>query len=233
MESPNRFFKKDLEKVLNAKNEKGDIAVILLPKSDYNNAFSTFSAKKLYGEIVKNYRTFAFEVNRDEQILERVREVGRLGQISFLMICGHGEKNSIELDYSSELLECHMRLSSNDPFSTKKLYDAQIKYDDTRLDVLDVKGGEVDELSAYLKRDAIVLLSSCSVGEGGYYNDNLASNLSHNLRIRKDCKIIASKSVCSMDQIRIFFENGKIKDAIIRDENNTLRLHNSVAQVQR
>jgi len=230
MANPNRFFKKDLEKILNARNENGDIAVILLPKSDHNNAFSTMSAKRLYGEIVKNYRTFAFEIENDSQVLDRVREVGTHGAISVLMICGHGDKDNIEFYNSPDLIQCQMNLSNpEDPLAAKKLFDAQVKYDNSRLDIRDVRRGELDYLCSYLKEGAFVILGSCSVGEGGYFEENFANVFSQNLKIRKSCRVIASKSVCSMGQIRISFENGKIKDAVIRDEGNTLRLyHNGI-----
>lgn len=233
MENSNRFFKKDLEKILNAKNEKGDIALILLPKSDYNNAFSTMPAKRLYGKIVDNYRTFAFEIENDNQVLERIREVGNYGPISVLMICGHGDKDNIEFDNSPDLIQCQMNLSNpKDPLAVKKLFDAQIKYDNSRLDICDVRKGELDYLCSYLKEGAFIILGSCSVGEGGYFDENFANVFSHNLKIRKNCKVFASKSICSMEQIHIVYDEGKIKNITIRDENNTLRLYNN-SQVQR
>lgn len=226
MESPKRFFRKDLEKILNAKNEEGDIALILLPKSDYNNAFSTMPARRLYGEIVKNYRTFAFEIENDGQILEKVREVGAYGPISVLMICGHGDKDNIEFDNSPDLIHCQMNLSNpKDPLAVKKLFDAQIKYDDSRLDIRDVRRGELDYLCSYLKEGVFVILGSCSVGEGGCLEENLANVFSQSLRIRKNCRVVASKSICKMEQIHISFEDGKVKDVVIRDEGNTLRLY--------
>jgi len=233
MESSGRFFKKDLEKILNAQNESGDIAVILLPKSDYNNAFTTNYAKKIFEKIVKNYRTFAYEIENDEQVIERIREVGQYGQISFLMICGHGQKNSIELDVPPNLLQYQVNMSdTSNHFAAKEYYDAQVRYDNSMLDISDVKEGKIDELSDYLKNDAIILLSSCSVGEGGYFDENFANVFSHELKIRKNCKVFASKALCSMGQIYIIYDGGKIKNITIRDENNTLRLYNK-SQVQR
>lgn len=233
MKSPNRFFKKDLEKILNAKNEKGDIALILLARSDHNNNFGNDAAKKAYSEVVQRYRTFAFEIESDEEILYRAREVSEYGKISFLMVCGHGHKKGITITDDYDSLQNQAILSSrsmHSPIEEKmeiypKLNELLKKNDNNMLCVSDVDRGKMSALPNYLSDGAIVFLNSCSLGEGGYGNDNFASALASHLMLRKRCRVFASKVPFGCKDIQFQYENGKIVDIILKNDQNTLKFY--------
>jgi len=231
MENSNRFFRKDLEKILNAKNEEGDIALILLARSDYNNNFGNYAAKRVYSEIVQRYRTFAFEIECDNDIVNRMRDISNYGKISFLMICGHGHKSGITIieDYNSLVNQAILSLKTiNSPIKENveiypKLNELQRKNDNNVLCVNDVVNGKMDDLSKYLSDEAIIFLNSCSLGEGGYGNENFASSLANQLMLRKRCKIFASKEPFGCRDIQFQYENGKISNIILKNDQNTLK----------
>jgi|GEM_PF-4178359 len=238
MDAPHRFFKNDLEKVLNAKNEEGNIALILLAKSDHNNNFGNDSAKQAYSEVIKRYRTFAYEIEKDEDIVKQMREVGKYGKISFLMICGHGQRTGITITEDKKLVADQIKLSIKsqlcqydyvpieekiDVFiKSEELYE---KSDKNSLCIDDVNAGKMKEFSDYLENGATILLNSCSLAEGGYETDNFASALANYLRLRKNCKIIASQTSFGSGEIQFKYSNEKIVDIILRDDKNTLRFY--------
>jgi len=231
MENPNRFFKKDLEKILNAKNEKGDVALILLARSDHNDNFGNDAAKRAYREVVQRYRTFAYEIESDEDIVSRMREVSNYGKISFLMICGHGHKKGITLTEDYDSLQNQVILSSktmHSPIEEKmeiypKLNALLKKNDDNMLCVSDVDRGKMSELHNYLSDYSIVFLNSCSLGEGGYGNDNFASALASQLMLRKRCRVFASKDPFGCKDIQFQYNNGKIVNIVLKNDQNTLK----------
>jgi hypothetical protein len=231
MENPNRFFKKDLEKILNAKNEEGDIALILLARSDHNDNFGNYFAKKAYSEVVQRYRTFAFEIESDEEILYRARDVSQYGKISFLMVCGHGHKRGITITEDYDSLQNQAILSSktmHSPIEEKmeiypELNAIMKKNDNNTLCVSDVDRGKMSELHNYLSDRAIVFLNSCSLGEGGYGTDNFASALASQLILRKRCRVFASKDPFGCKDIQFQYENGKIVDIVLKNDENTLK----------
>lgn len=223
MRHPYRFFKEDLEKVLNAPNEEGDIALIILPRSDHNGAFANTTAKERFSDIIQRYRTFAYEVDNEQEIVDRMKEVGKYGKISFLMLCGHGEKSGIELDDSGSEKYFKTIFAPFDPFSIKERNDVLMEYEKSRVDIGDVQSGEINSMANYLADDALIFLSSCSVGEGGNSNENFASALANCLKSTR-CRVVASQSsFCSKD-IQFFFEDDKLRDIIIRNGDNTLKL---------
>lgn len=230
MSNPHRFFKNDLEKVLNAPNEEGDIALIILPRSDHNGAFQSYYAKKTFSEIVKRYRTFAYEVDSDTQIVESARRVSKYGKISLLVICGHGEKQSIELDKQPNLFQLQINTQNPENFSATKDYlNALLVRDRVCFDLGDVRRGKMDGLVFHLAENALVFLSSCSVGEGGYGGDNIANALADKLRPKK-CRVVASQSSFKSGDVQFMYENGVISDVIIRDYANTLRIGGVVSK---
>ncbi len=223
MRHPYRFFKKDLEKVLNAPNEEGDIALIILPRSDHNGAFANFNAKSRFSDIVQRYRTFAYEVETDKEIVDRMQQVSKYGKISFLMLCGHGEKQSIELDDRGTEKFFTTIFAPFDHFAMKERNDVLMQYDKSRVDIKDVQNGKIKSIANYLAYDALIFLSSCSVGEGGDSNENFASVLANSLKAKR-CRVVASQSSFRSGDIRFIYENDKIKDIIIGNGGNTLKL---------
>lgn len=240
MENPNRFFRKDLEKILNAKNESGDIALILLARSDHNNNFGDDAAKKIYSEVVQRYRTFAFEIGSDSEILDRMRQVSNYGQISFFMICGHGHKEGITITDDQSSIVDQAILSSKTLYSPieerleiyPKLTELLKKNDSNVLCVSDIGRGKMSNLPYYLADNAIVFLNSCSLGEGGYGNENFASTLASYLIVKKRCRIFASKDPFGCRDIQFHYKDNKIIDITLKDNQNTLHFYSN-SQISR
>ncbi len=123
------------------------LAVVILPTSDWNRAFLNHEIKDL---MERGYRVVCYEANNELDFYQAVIEAGESQPISLLSIGGHGSINTTQFgnDYNDETAQ---------------------------LDLSDET--EIHILRQYMADDSIVILDSCSTGEGGRAGSNIANML--------------------------------------------------------
>ena len=185
-----RFINLSIKEIQEIINNRTDLtpdgrrlAVIVFPDKDGNGAFKKPPIAELMG---KRYRIVYYEAKQDNDLIQAVTENGQRQKISLLVIGGHGDRT-------------HVAFGGADP--VKHLTDDQSLY----LDLSDLD--KLRPLSAYLKeRDSVIILYSCSTGEGMDKETNIANML----------KIIFPKSYIYAPTIPVEL------DSLFFDENNRM-----------
>lgn len=157
---------KELKDNLENPNYTKPVALYILNKSDWNGAFSSAQTQRIgdnfwapiwgeehpqeYEKLMKGYNLLIFEEEKDSQVVNRIKEVGKkYGGLDLLILGGHGEPEAIHFG------ECSHESCSIDT-KDDKLF----------------KG-----LNKYFKPNAITVLESCSTGKGGINGKNIAKKI--------------------------------------------------------
>lgn len=160
-------------------------ALLILNKNDHNGAFKR---PGLHRSLLKGYRMVVVEVEDDAEALERLRAISdRYGKLDLLLIGGHGTQRSLKL--------------------------GRAWGEETYLDLSDFEqyGGE-GALERYLKKDAIIVLESCSTGKGGsIYGKEDLGNLMSAIGRLTNRKVFAPAKPVFITRF-VFDEDGKVRD---------------------
>lgn len=150
----NRFSKKARAEIisnrLNPEPDGRPLAVILLPKSDWNGAFAT--DVEIYDELIaKGYRVMVFEEPTDEARWKAIQEATREQKASLIVWAGHGTKGSVQF--------------------------GEGYLDTDQLDIGDEAEMMSLKLGDSLEEGGTVLCFSCSTGKGEEGDDNIGNML--------------------------------------------------------
>lgn len=127
--------------------KKKPIALLVMNKDDYNGAFFR---PDLYDTLLIAYRPIVTEVDNDSTALERIKSVSKKYGSSILLIpAGHGAENSLYLGQTG----------------ADELKEDEDPPEASFIDLSDFQqyGGK-GALEKYLKKNALVILFSCSTG---------------------------------------------------------------------
>ena len=202
IKNPFRFSDQTLTELTNNRNEnkadKRPLAVVVLPRADWNSAFcNTSEVDKL---IKHGYRVMAYEVQSDKQFVEAIHNACTHQKFSMLLIGGHGDPG-------------HVSFGTTDPrFATESenLVGAssasQLELTDTAL----LKNSNVSECAL---RDARIVLESCSTGKGRGQSENIANFVS---RAFPDTYVFAPTEVSGLTRFN-FDSRDQIIDVVYKD----------------
>lgn len=159
------------------------IAVIIVAKYDWNNAFTNQgTARKLMGS---GYRVLYFEAGTDGEIIDAIRESSTNTKISVLIIGGHGKREAV-----------YLTGGSNNENNYLDVYHDRNKLAD------------VDNC---LTDGAVIILDSCSTGDGGESEDNVMNLIYYSLTgFTKKKMTVYAPSTDSYDIYLMFNNNNEI-----------------------
>ncbi len=139
MENFMRYSREMLEETcetLEQARSERPLLVVAFNKNDHNGAF--YREGLLLDPLLRAYRPLVFETDGEDGAYSRIREIaGRYGPISTMVIGGHGEASGIQLGDASEK---------------------------GRIDLSDFD--ELASLRGYFAPRPLIILVSCSTGEG-------------------------------------------------------------------
>ena len=98
-----------------------------------------------------------YEVSTDNELADTIKLVGQAKPISLLVIGGHGTRATTQLGDGNN--------------------------EESFLDPSDA--GQLQGLDVYLKKDSVIILESCSTGEGGKFHINVANMLKDIFKLSK------------------------------------------------
>lgn len=160
LEFPQRFAALNLVEInqiiasrQNFQPDARPLALIVFPKADWNRAFEYNHIQQL---MRQGYQVVYCEAKKDLDLYQAIEEFGQKQKISLLMIGGHGSREDVAF-------------GGPDPARNQK--ENEVYY----LDLSD--RDELAPLAAYLENDAVIVLNSCSTGEGGPEEPNVANLL--------------------------------------------------------
>lgn len=130
----------------NIKNTKKPIALLLYNKYDSNHAFETTQIKEL---IKRGYYIVYCEAGTENQFYKYIQDIGKIKLIDLLVIAGHGSQASVLL--GKDIGE------------------------DSEWDISDTNDLPKEHLDKYMNKDSMVILESCSTGEGKETANNVAN----------------------------------------------------------
>lgn len=150
--------KSALEIIKNRENlKKPDsrpIALFIYPKKDFNGVFVFNKIREL---IDKGYRVFYYEARKDTEYYQAVRTVGKVKKIATKVIGGHGVKGFVSF-------------GASDPAKSSDVRE-EVFY----LDLSDAS--EMKGMAKYMEENSVIIVDSCSTGEGGEGARNVANML--------------------------------------------------------
>jgi len=225
MEKFYRLKAKDLQKVIeNAQSKKQeDIAVIFLPRYEsimqtlLESAFTSKGCSLFLEKIIQIMpNTLVYEIENEEQMYNYIEQVGNAkGKISFMIIGGHGSKESLKFLDVFEYAENKTKdIESFEEQSNKKselLRQLSKQKEKHYLDISDKEDIIKRDLKKYLKESAMIFLLACSTGEG----ENNLAQIIHNVFQRT---VIASKTLLKIVEITIIYNQyHQIKQITLTD----------------
>lgn len=210
-----RFTPSDLTKLIRNKEKlnKGilgkDRALLLVPKSDWNGAFSGEMAMNRFHKIIQAYSDIlCFEIATDTEMAATIKLAGEEYPIEFLIVAGHGSQTTLAFADIDPRIH-GSRLSE----------EYSLGFED-REELLNRK------LDKFLSQNAIVLSLSCSTGQGGKQAANEMQNLAGLLRDTLKRTTYASKEPLIVGMVQLEFDEKtkKVRKIILTEESNTLVL---------
>lgn len=148
-------------------NQEKPIALVIQNKNDEENVFAHTNWINNLSKLKEQYKLFIYEAEKDSVAFSCIKKTAeKYGKISLLVLAGHG--NEISLNLGKPEKEIY-------PLTKKEI----IPYERFYLDITDKK--EFKEQEKYIKKDAKIILASCSTGNGREYKNNLANMIAKTL----------------------------------------------------
>jgi hypothetical protein len=147
------------EIIKNRKNLRGSdsrpLAVIVYPKKDGRGAFENNQIEEL---IKRGYRVVYFEAKTDKEAFDALIAATAARPADLLVIGGHGDRT-------------HLALGADDPAKS------EIENEENYIDLSDEEKMKKNNLSERLAKRSVIILESCSTGEGKEGANNVANLL--------------------------------------------------------
>lgn len=159
----NRFHIDDLREIVrNRINDSPDtrpLAVVIYAVSDWNGAF-TCHKDALHSLVAAGYRLMYYEVSSEEEMVAALNSATQGQDAAVLVIGGHGTSSAVS-------------------FGTADPAERVIRADEEMftLDLSDEAGMSASGIRDRLQDGGVVILISCSTGEGECGQDNIANML--------------------------------------------------------
>ncbi|MBI2138253.1 hypothetical protein HYU13_01570 [Candidatus Woesearchaeota archaeon] len=201
-----RFDPAQFLKILRYSNTEKPEALIVLPRTDWNGAFSIEEARKIYSEIIENYDAMIIEAENEDEMYEAMEHTYKeSGQISLLVIVGHGSR------FTTSFGDVDPRLRN--PEKGEKYY----------LGVEDIDDIVKKNLRSFLAGDCIIWSDSCSTAADGTVQDT-RGNLAEIIHRAFERTVFASKTDFCASDVTLEFKDNKIVKITIKSEENTVVL---------
>lgn len=148
------------------KNDSRPIALVIYPKVDEGeDGRQAFIANDIESLIEADYRVIYFEAGNQDQVVKYISDVGQFNKINLLVLGAHGEPSSM-----------------NFGAGTKR--QSYKNADNLFLDIQDREELRSKKLQKYFYADSLVILESCSSGQGGKESENMVNVVHEALGIK-------------------------------------------------
>lgn len=148
------------EIIANRKNFQTDarpLALVVFPPHR-SDPFICFGRNQIKTLMEQGYHVVYIEAGKDTNFYDVLKEFGQKQKISLLVIAGHGEPTKINLGAEETSRK------NRPPFEETHYLDFSDKEEMLKLN-----------LDQYLKEEAVIILESCSTGEGKEKGANMAN----------------------------------------------------------
>ena len=195
IEFPGRFrsIRSVQEIIKNCRNLKEidprPLAVCIYTKDDQMHAFEFNQQTEEL--VARGYRVFYFEARTDKEVYDALIRATTVKPAELLILAGHGTQTQIAF-------------GADDPARS------EIENEDKYIDVSDENEMREKGLSKYLAKNSVIILNSCSTGEGKEKAKNVASLMR---AVFPESTIFAPTKPTFIRKFK-YDKNGKIMDVI-------------------
>lgn len=189
-----RYPSEILVKQLEEENINQPYGLIVYPREDHNDAFDTHFEvyEKLYKDTRGHYGLKIYEISnkRDfaKTLIKNEQKYATENKISFMILGGHGQTSGITIG----------------PEYKKNENSNNIKNTGNTIDIDDLQGSGIKNVSRFFEKDPKIILVSCSTGAIGGIGQEISKEYGAN--------VMAPEKTTNLRRIYTSYDNeGKIK----------------------